>query len=121
MSALLLSMVFATGGGLGAVARHHLSLVVRHQFPLSTLIVNVVGSFVLGAILGLLLSDDLVVAEHWTRLALGICGGFTTFSSFAYQTLELRAQHTWKQAVANILLNMALCLGAFWLGDVVVS
>ena len=120
MSVLLLSMIFAIGGGFGAVARHHLSLIVRHQFPLSTLIVNVLGSFLLGAILVLLVSEKFAVAEHWIQLALGFCGGFTTFSSFAYQTLTLRSEHTRLHAVVNIVLNMVLCLGAFWLGGVAV-
>ncbi len=120
MSALFLPIVFAAGGGLGAVARHHLSLVVSHRLPLSTLLVNVLGSFLLGLILSLLVSNDLALAEHWTQLALGFCGGFTTFSSFAYQTLTLRTQYTWLHAVSNVVINMVLCLGAFWLGGVAV-
>lgn len=121
MSAVFLPIIFAAGGGLGAVARHHLSVVIRHQYPLSTLLVNVLGSFLLGVILTLLVSTDLAMAEHWTQLALGFCGGFTTFSSFAYQTLTLRTQHTWLHAAGNVVMNIALCVGGFWLGGVVVS
>lgn len=115
---MLLSVVFASGGGLGSVARHFLSRVVRTDFPFSTLIVNVLGSFLLGLIMSMMMTNEWPLGEYGTKLALGFCGGFTTFSSFAYQTLHLHSQRSQLQSAANILLNLVLCLIAFWLGSV---
>lgn len=114
----LLHTAFALGGGLGAVARHMLTRLITHRFPLSTLIVNVVGSFILGAGIVLLSNDGQFITEQGRSLVFGFCGGFTTFSSFAYQTIDLHYEHTFFHAAANIAVSLCLCLAAFWLGGV---
>jgi CrcB protein len=112
----LLHISFALGGGFGAVSRHILSLLVAHRFPLSTLIVNVVGCLILGFMLTLLSDIPGFIGEEERRLAYGFCGGFTTFSSFAYQTLDLHREYTIVHAAGNIVLNLVLCVLAFWAG-----
>lgn len=107
-------LAFAVGGGLGAVARHGLSLAVNHRLPLATLLVNILGSFALGAAVAIIAAES--VGEGWEQAVFGFCGGFTTFSSFAYQTLDLHRRETLLHAAANIVLSLALCLAAFWLG-----
>ncbi|MGF1527446.1 MAG: fluoride efflux transporter FluC [Candidatus Competibacterales bacterium] len=106
----LLQTWFALGGGLGAVARPGRTLAVTHRFPLSTLIVNVVGCLLLGLALVLLPPWPGLSGEEARRLAYGFCGGFTTFSSFAYQTLDLHRRYTLLHAATNIALSLLLCL-----------
>jgi len=116
VNALALHALFGLGGGLGAVSRFALTRWVTHRFPLSTLIANFVGCFLLGlglAMLPLLPGGE---GEDARMLVSGFCGGFTTFSSFAYQTLDLRRRYTLWHAAANILLSLLLCLGALLLG-----
>ncbi len=117
MTGLFLHLMFAVGGGLGAVARHKLTLMVTHKLPLSTLIVNVLGSLLLGAGIAFWgTSGAAPMSEEGRRLVFGFCGGFTTFSSFAYQSLDLHREATLLHAASNILLSLGLCLLAFWVG-----
>lgn len=116
MSGWVLHAVFALGGGLGAVGRHWLTRAVTHRFPVSTLVINVLGCLLLGAgtaALGIEAGD---APEAQRRLLIGFCGGFTTFSSFAYQSLDLHRSHTWLHAAGNIVTSLVLCLAAYWLG-----
>ncbi len=115
MNEFYLHAAFALGGGLGAVLRHWLTRVVTHELPLSTLIVNVAGCLLLGLWLGYL-GDLPTVPEEERRLVFGFCGGFTTFSSFAYQSLQLRRERTVLMAAGNVLLSLGLCWIALWVG-----
>ncbi len=115
MNDLYLHAMFGLGGGLGAVLRHAIALTIRHDLPLSTLIVNVLGSLLLGLWVGYL-GGPADMGEQERRLVFGFCGGFTTFSSFAYQSLELRRERTIALAASNILLSIFLCWSALWLG-----
>jgi CrcB protein len=108
----LLHGVFALGGGLGSVARYLLTTAVTHRFPLSTLLVNVLGSGLLGFLLSGLVASGALVGPEQLRLGVGFCGGFTTFSSFAYQSFDLRRNESLLHAASNIFLNLALCLAA---------
>ena len=110
MSSLWLHLVFGLGGGLGAAARHALSQIFAHRVPFSTLIINVLGSFLLGLWAGILPPETAIGGVPLQRLAIGFCGGFTTFSSFAYQTLHLGREDTLMHAAANIVMNLVLCL-----------
>ena len=114
----------AIGGALGSVARYALNGAVSGKmgegFPLGTLAVNVIGSFVIGVLAALTLPEGRMSSE--TRafvtqfLMIGICGGFTTFSSFSLQTLNLLREREWLYAGGNVLLSVVLCLLATWLG-----
>lgn len=115
MTGFYLHAMFGLGGGLGAVARHWLSLRVTHDLPVSTLIVNVAGSLLLGLWIGYL-GGPVEMGEQEKRLVFGFCGGFTTFSSFAYQSLDLHRNRNVVFAAGNILLSVALCWIALWLG-----
>ncbi len=112
MSDPLLHAAFGLGGGLGAVARHLTNLAVAHRFPLATLIVNVAGCLILG--LGVAMLGE--SGPEARRLVYGFCGGLTTFSSFAYQSLDLHRSQTILHAAGNILASLVLCLLAFWGG-----
>lgn len=114
----------ALGGALGSVTRFWLNGVVSTRlgetFPWGTVVVNVCGSFIIGLLGALTLPENRLTAE--TRafaihfLMIGICGGFTTFSSFSLQTLNLVREREWLYAGGNVLLSVILCLVATWLG-----
>lgn len=122
-----LYLLIALGGALGSVLRFFLSsLVATHvtqTFPLGTLIVNVTGSFAIGFIAALTGPGGRWFLGVDTRLFLmaGICGGYTTFSAFSIQTLNLARDGDWLKAGANVVGSVVLCLVAVWLGHALAS
>jgi fluoride exporter len=112
----------AIGGALGTSGRYWLSGMVAQTigetFPWGTLIINVTGSFVIGLFATLTGPDGRVFVGSTGRqfVMTGICGGYTTFSSFSLQTLNLINDGEWLRAGGNIGLSVALCLLAVWLG-----
>lgn len=112
----------ALGGALGSVLRYWLSGVVAGRvgetFPWGTLAVNVSGSLLIGFLAALTEPGGRWFASPATRqfLMIGLCGGYTTFSSFSLQTLNLMREREWLHAGGNALLSVALCLLAVWLG-----
>ena len=115
----------AIGGALGSVARYWCSGVAARlfgeTFPWGTLIVNVTGSFVIGLFATLTGPDGRMFVGATARqfVMVGLCGGFTTFSSFSIQTLDLFNDGEWLHVGANIVGSVALCLLAVWLGHVI--
>ncbi|MGB1581749.1 MAG: fluoride efflux transporter CrcB [Nevskiales bacterium] len=110
----------AGGGALGALLRYAAVLLSQHlwgrDFPYGTLLVNVLGSLLIG-LAYVWIVERLALGEAW-RLAfmVGVLGAFTTFSSFSIETLQLFERGAAVAALANILLNVSLCLAACWLG-----
>lgn len=83
----------AAGGGIGAGLRYAVYLLVKTgHFPLPTLLINIAGSFVLGMVIALSLKQAEWPAAFKLFLATGVCGGFTTFSTFSYENLSLIEQ-----------------------------
>ena len=115
-------MAVAFGSAVGGVLRFWLTAwiarVLPAHLPLGTLLVNVTGSFAIGALAAAFLyRGDGGATTVWPAfLMTGLLGGFTTFSAFSLQTLQLTHQGLWVPAVANVLLSVLLCLGAVWLG-----
>jgi CrcB protein len=89
-------------------------------FPWGTIIVNIVGSFIIGFFATLSGPDGRLLVGTTTRqfVMIGLCGGYTTFSSFSLQTLNLVRDGEWFAAGANIALSVVLCLFAVWLGHI---
>ncbi|MCZ0954659.1 MAG: fluoride efflux transporter CrcB [Rhodospirillaceae bacterium] len=110
------------GSALGGMARYGCSgLAARYigaTFPLGTLIVNVSGSLVIGFLASLAVADGRLLISPDARafLMIGLCGGFTTFSAFSIETLDLARDGDWLWAGANVVLSVVLCLLAVWLG-----
>jgi CrcB protein len=117
----------AIGGALGTTGRYWLSgLVARligETFPWGTLLINLTGSILIGFFATLTGPDGRVFVGSTGRqfVMIGICGGYTTFSSFSLQTLNLMNDREWFYAGANILLSVALCLIGVWAGYMLAS
>jgi fluoride exporter len=114
----------ALGSALGGVARFALSGLVAHHvgetFPWGTLLINVAGSFAIGFFATLTSPDGrlLVGASARHFVMTGILGGFTTYSSFSLQTLNLARAGDWLRAGGNAGGTFLLCFVAVWLGHV---
>ena len=112
------------GGFIGSAARYTVGLALLRPtitltFPLAVLVVNVVGSLAIGYLLGNAAARDWLQGDARTFVVIGILGGFTTFSSFSADTLQLWREAGSGRAGLNVLLNLALCLSAVWLGDAI--
>ena len=117
----------ALGGALGSVGRFWLNGIVSTRFgeaaasfPLGTLAINVTGSFIIGVVAALASPegrmDSRSRAFATQFLMIGVCGGYTTFSSFSLQTLNLLRDREFLYAGGNVILSVTLCLIAVWLG-----
>ena len=110
----------ALGSAVGGVARFALSVFVQQRaapsFPLGTLVVNVSGSFVLGLVLRYALGTQAITPEVRALLTTGFCGGYTTFSTFTYDTMLLLEDGQTSRAVLYVLLSVVLSLAGAWLG-----
>jgi CrcB protein len=115
-------LAVAAGGALGSVARFWLAAAMAAltgpRFPWGTLLINVLGSFVIGLVAALTLTPARVAMHPDLRIFLmvGVCGGFTTFSAFSLQTLELMQAGDTMPAVGYILGSVAFCMAAVWCG-----
>ena len=110
-------LMVALGGALGSVGRFGLgqALARYDAFPYGKLLANVRGSLIIGLCAGLFDADQKSRPAGLFLMA-GCCGGFTTFSTFSLQTLELMQQQAWLKAGGNMFLSVALCLFGTWLG-----
>jgi CrcB protein len=124
MTQMMAYLWIAIGSALGGVARFWCSGVaartIGETFPWGTLIVNVVGSFIIGFFATLTGPDGRIFVSSTARqfVMIGFCGGYTTFSSFSIQTLNLVQEGEWLRAGGNIVGSVVLCLVAVWAGYV---
>lgn len=108
------------GGAAGTGARYLLSTWIAQAagggFPVGTLAVNLIGSFLLGLVMHVAIATDLLPPALRLALATGVLGGFTTYSSFNYETLRLMEGGAWPLAALNVAATVAGCLVAGLLG-----
>ena len=100
----------ALGGGLGSALRFCVSNWLRNDFPWGTFIVNVTGCFLIGLLIRLLNEDR--TSLSFLLLATGFCGGFTTFSAFGWETVNLLKNGQLSSGLGNIVLTLVCCLAA---------
>ncbi len=118
----MIYLAVAFGGGLGAVSRYAVSLVLLHAgsgaFPWATLLVNLVGSFIIGLFQGLTGPDGRILARPATRqfVKAGFCGGLTTFSIFSVETVVLITEGEEALAALNVALSLLLWVPAVGTG-----
>jgi CrcB protein len=114
-------LIVAAGGALGAAARYTFASIVGRawfaSFPLATLLINIIGSLLMGVLVGVL-ARTLPPMQNEIRLfvAVGILGGFTTFSAFSLDAITLIERGEWLSALAYALLSVVLSVGALYLG-----
>ena len=110
----------ALGSGLGGVARYLLGGLVqqasRGSFPVGTLVINVSGSFLLGLLYRYAADSAAITPEVRTFLTIGFCGGYTTFSTFSYETVRLIEDGEGGRALLYVALSLLLSIGAMFMG-----
>ncbi len=112
------------GGALGSMARHWcnglVAVLAGVNFPWGTLVINVLGSFVIGFAAATMTTEGRFPTGDTPRqfVMVGLCGGYTTFSAFSLQTLTLLQGGQWLPALGNVGLSVGLCMVAVWLGYV---
>jgi fluoride exporter len=105
------------GGAAGSMLRYAASLLlVSRPFPLATLLVNIAGSFLIGLILALGIKDESFAGNWKLFLATGICGGFTTFSAFSAENLQLLQSGKTGLSMVYIAVSIVTGIFAAWLG-----
>jgi CrcB protein len=118
---MLKLLALAAAGAAGTLARYGLSgwvqRLARETFPFGTLAVNLAGCFAIGVVMALVRDRQLLSPEARTVLVVGFLGGFTTFSAFGYETLELVRNGSLGPALGNAAASVLGGLVAVWLGD----
>jgi CrcB protein len=119
-------LIVMFGGALGTLSRYLVSLValpISGQLPWGTIIVNITGSFIIGFFGTLTLAHGRYPVSEEVRLfvMIGICGGYTTFSSFSLQTLDLLRSGALGRAAINVVLSVVLCILAVAAGHAIAA
>lgn len=114
-------VLLALGGTLGALCRYHGARILQSRlatsFPVATFGINLSGSFLLGLLTGLLAQLSSPTADSLHLLfGVGFCGAYTTFSSFAFETIQLVRQAQYRSTIVNLFGQPLLGGGAAWLG-----
>ena len=116
----MVPFVIFMGAGIGGVSRYALGHWIHGfagtGFPWGTLIINISGSLLLTFIYGLIDASPTPSAEWRAFLGIGICGGFTTFSAFSYETIRLLQIGRWERGLTYVVLSVVLSLGAAIVG-----
>lgn len=113
-------LLIALAGALGSIARYGISgwayQALGQRFPYGTLVVNVIGSLLIGAVMHVGLSTELISRSARLAIAVGFLGAFTTFSTFSYETVRYLEDGAWWLAGTNAAANVILCLSGVWIG-----
>lgn len=113
-------LLIAIGGAAGSVSRYLLAgwvqRAVERVFPVGTLVVNVSGCLLIGILGAMFAGQQVIRDEHRVLLMVGVLGGFTTFSTFGYETLTLVNDRQYGLALLNVLSSNGLGLMAVWIG-----
>ena len=122
MKTALLNIIFVgVGGFFGSIGRYMLAGAVYQifpnlYFPIGTLAVNILGCFLIGLLTGLAEVRNLLSPEMRVFLLIGLLGGFTTFSTFGFETFALLRDGNFLSALANVLIQVVIGISAVWLG-----
>lgn len=116
-------LMVGLGGFTGAVIRYLMTgiAIEKMDFPYMTLLINIIGSFIIGIVVALSVKSNMLNESWMLFLKVGLCGGFTTFSSFALETQELFSSGNNFFGIAYILLSVTFCIFAVALGQTVVE
>lgn len=109
------------GGALGAMLRYAISLIpYKGSFPLLTFFTNILGAVIIGFVVGIAARKN-ISDNFMLFLKTGVCGGFTTFSTFSLEAYNLFHNGSYSLAIIYALLSVLLCIGGVWLGMMIAS
>ncbi len=118
-------LIVGTGGFIGSVMRYLVQVFVERglstTFPWGTFVANIAGSFIIGIVFAFAEKGNLMGAEWRMFLAVGICGGFTTFSSFTYNNLTMINEHSFGHLIWNVGGSLFFGILAVYLGVIIVK
>jgi len=118
-------LLIAIGGAIGSVGRYGcqkwIYQLFPHPFPLGTFVVNILGSLLIGLFFGLSEKGNIMSPEWRIFLTTGLCGGYTTFSTFSFESLVLLKEGNYGYALLYIVLSVVLGLMAVWFGTIIVK
>jgi len=113
-------LIIGTGGFVGSISRYLAQQLIQERFdssfPLGTMVVNIIGSFIIGIVYALSEKGDILSPEWRLFLAVGLCGGFTTFSSFAYENFQMMKMEQFVFVALYMGLSLFLGILATYLG-----
>jgi fluoride exporter len=122
MSMLKNFLLVGLGGGIGAMLRYLFSSFIKHNtFPYNTLLINIVGSLLIGIVFGLSEKSNVISNELKLFLATGICGGFTTFSAFSVENMQMLKDGNYVTAGVYIFISVLLCIVAVFAGFKIIN
>ena len=120
---MLKYLLIGTGGFIGSILRYLTSVnaykILGEKFPYGTFIVNALGCLLIGFIAEISENRFLISSEVRTFLMIGFLGGYTTFSTFGYETFTLLQDKDYTTAILNILLSVVVCITAVWIGALI--
>lgn len=120
---MLKYLLIGTGGFIGSILRYWTSVnaykILGEKFPYGTFIVNALGCLLIGFIAEISENRFLISSEVRTFLMIGFLGGYTTFSTFGYETFTLLQDKDYTTAIINILLSVVVCITAVWIGALI--
>ncbi len=119
-------LIIMFGGALGTLARYVVSVLalpISRDLPMGTIIINITGSFIIGLFGTLTLAHGRFPVSENVRLfvMIGLCGGYTTFSSFSLQTLDLLRGGAFFRAAINVVASVILCICAVMVGHIIAA
>jgi fluoride exporter len=122
MSMLKNFLLVGLGGGIGAMLRYFFSSIIKHNtFPYNTLLINIAGSLLIGIVFGLTERSNAISEQLKLFLATGICGGFTTFSAFSVENMQLIRDGNYVTGAVYIFASVALCILAVFAGFKIIN
>lgn len=120
---MLKYLLIGTGGFIGSILRYWTSVnsykIFGEKFPYGTFVVNVLGCLLIGFIAEISENRFLISSEVRTFLMIGFLGGYTTFSTFGYETFTLLQDKDYVTALLNIFSSVILCIAAVWIGSLI--
>lgn len=110
-------LLVGLGGAVGAMLRYGMSMIpVKSEFPFMTLLINFLGAVIIGILAALSIKQTLLTSDSLLLLKTGVCGGFTTFSTFSLEAVTLLEQHKTGLGITYIAASILLCLLGVLLG-----